>query len=153
MRALSGLLGTLVLFLGGCAPVFQRPSVEVMAVSVGSLGLTGATAEVELRVGNPNRVQLRILEVEYDLEVGEPDAGEGWERLADGVSVKEVILPPKDTVPVALEVPFRYGGLGAAVRSLLRSGEVGYHLRGRLRARGSLGEIVRPFEARGVVRP
>lgn len=126
---------------------------EVATVELASLGLRGGTASLGLRVGNPNRFDLRVGRVEYSLEVGEPGRDETWQLLADGASVPEVLLPGEDTVLVSLEVPFTYEGLGAAVRSLLGSGAVGYRLRGRLRARGSLGEIVRPFEARGTVRP
>lgn len=137
--------------LSSCAPRLRRPSVEVLAVRVTSLGLAGGTVDVDLEVVNPNARQIRIRRVDYDLQVAV--GAEDWESLTRGSTPEAVTLPARDTVMVTVPVPFEYEALGAALRSLLREGQLRYRLLGEVLA-GSAGlEFRRSFEARGRLGP
>ena len=145
-------LGWLCLSLAasGCALNVVPPSAEVVGIGLTSLGLTSGVAAVELDVWNPNRGDLEVREISYLLEVrGEEDGGE-WLKLGDGFHGRPVRLGSQDTTRVSLSVPFEYEGVGAAIRSLLRSGTVQYRVHGEVSLRRWFGDVRVPFAREGV---
>lgn len=148
-RAPATVLFTLV--LAGCALFYRDPTVTIADVRVLSLGFTGGTAEVVLEVENPNRFDLEVRGFDYRLEIRE--GPESWTELAQGVSEERVRLQKRSTDQVALTIPFRFQGVGSALRSWLQTGEIGYRMQGTVRARGPTGEVSLPFRSQGTLKP
>ncbi len=141
----------LLLTLTGCALFYRDPTVTIADVRVVSVGFTGGTAEVLLDVENPNRFALEVRAFQYRLEVR--DGPERWTELAVGESEERITLPRRSEERVSLLIPFRMQGVGTALLSWLESGEIGYRMEGRIRARGGVGEVNLPFRARGTLTP
>lgn len=144
-------MALLTLVLAGCALFYRDPTVTIADVRVLSLGFNGGTAEVILEVENPNRFDLEVRGFEYRLEVR--DGPERWTELAEGASEERVRLQKRSTDEVALTIPFRFQGVGSALRSWLSTGEIGYRMQGTVRARGPTGEVSLPFRSQGTLIP
>lgn len=153
--ALPGIFGGLALVAAlGCAAVFQAPEVSVVGLDVVSLGITGGTASVRLSVSNPNDRAVRVNGLRYRLRVEDPETGDGgWRTLSEGFRSESVTLEARDTVRIAVDVPFEYRAVGAAVRSLIQGRDVGYRLDGEVRIAGPVGEIRVPVTREGVLQP
>lgn len=129
-------------------------------VGLASVGITGATARVELEVFNPNRFSLNARSVEYTLhfhpgglpEGGEVPAGE-WRTLATGRSAEALALGGGETTPVTVLVPFEYAELGAAAASLLRDGTLRYRFSGAFTVGSPVGDLRVPFDRTGILDP
>ncbi|MFW5904654.1 MAG: LEA type 2 family protein [bacterium] len=116
-----------------------------------SLGLNAGMAEVVLEVDNPNFFSLEVREFDYRLEV--EDGEDRWANLAQGSTRESVTLPRRGIERVALEVPFDYEAVGAALRSWWNTGSVPYRIEGALSARGPGMVREFPFQARGRMAP
>lgn len=142
--------------LGACSLAFQPPEVRIAEVRLASLGLTQGTAELELEVVNRNRRSLDVQGVRYHLQVRddleEPQEGR-WVTLGEGFHSEAVALQGGDTTFVTVDVPFRYRAVGAAIRSLLRRGEVDYRLDGEVEVAGPLGPARVPIRTEGSLGP
>ncbi len=143
-------VGTIAVGLLGCSLLIQSPTVRVVNVQVTSLGLTQGTAEVGLRLVNPNGYGVRIQELVYRLDVEESG---GWLQLAADSLTRSVEVAGKDSAEVSLSVPFRYQALSSALWALLQDGEVTYRLMGDVQVRGPVGTFRIPFESRERLRP
>lgn len=139
--------------VSACGLVFESPSVRVVDVRLSSLGLTSGSAVVGLAVANPNRYDLRVQGFTYQLEIAESGRPDTWSELAAQAASDTTLLPGRDTVSVALRVPFRYQSLGVAVLALLQEGSVRYRFRGEAGVRGPLGTFQVPFDERGSITP
>ena len=162
LRFGPGLALLLVALLGqGCAFFYDPPEVRVVALRVASLGITSGTAELELEVHNRNSGDIRVRGLEYRLDIRRPGSDPGgeegdddpWMVLAEGFHAEPTTLSGDERTRVTIEIPFDYQALGAAVRSFLREGEVGYRLEGALGIDGPLGEYQVPLRTTGAVRP
>jgi LEA14-like dessication related protein len=153
IRLASRAAGVVLLagLIGGCALFYRNPTVQIADVRVIGLGFTSGTAEVLLRVENPNFFQLEVHEFEYVLEI--EDRYDRWRPLAEGRSEERVRLPRRSTETVTLEIPFSYEALGVALRSWWDTGEVTYRIEGDLIGRGPTGGMNLPFRASGQMRP
>lgn len=152
------------LFLGsvlsGCASLVKEPQVSLAEIGLSSVGLTGATARVELEVLNPNSFSLNARSVEYelaffpeDLPAGEEVPSGGWRTLATGRSAEELRLESGETTPVTLLVPFNYAELGAAASRLLQDGTLRYRFSGAFTVGSPLGDLRIPFDRNGLLDP
>lgn len=157
--AVPALLAALVL-VAGCASLVKEPSVRLARVSLSSVGITGATARVDLEVDNPNGFDLNARAVEYTLdfyperlEADGPVPEEGWRTLATGRSAEEVSLTGGETTPVQVLVPFSYSELGSAASRLLRDGSLRYRFTGAFTVASPLGDLRIPFDRIGVLDP
>lgn len=144
--------------VGGCALFVKQPAVSIADVRVVSLGLVGGTARVELEVENPNRFDLTVRSLSYELEVAEGGTGEGgeerWVRLSrEEETRRDLTVPGRGSVRVEVPVAFEYRAVGTALRSLLMDGEVRYRVQGIVRVRGPVGEHRLPFRSRGRMTP
>lgn len=144
----------LVLLTGwGCALFVKRPSVSIASVTVGSVGLSGATAQVAVQIVNPNRFDLTAQEVRYRLSFADEEAEGGWRTLAEGDSDERMRISGRDTTQVRLSVPFSYADLGRALGSLLSIGELRYRLEGDVKFDAPVKDVRVPFDRRGTLSP
>ncbi len=130
-----------------CAPSLQPPSVDLVQVRVTALGLTSGQAQVSLQVANPNTRGIRLYDVDYAVDVASSAEPESWILLGEGVTEADIVLPAEDTVDIEIDLLFSYAAIGAALRSLFRTGEVDYRVRGR--TDGPFGDVNVPFESAG----
>jgi LEA14-like dessication related protein len=137
----------------GCALFFENPSVSIAEVRVSSVGLTGATAQVELDVSNPNGFALTAEGVRYRLSFADAQAEEGWRTLAEGETEEKVVIAARDTTQVRLSVPFTYASLGRALQSLLNAGSLPYRLDGDVKIDAPVRDVRVAFDRRGSLEP
>jgi len=127
-----------VLAVAACGLRFREPDVQLAAVRLSALGLTGGTVHATFMVHNPNRFALGAAALTWDLSLNDP-ATAAWMPLASGVLDTAFRVPARDSARVELPVDFAYAGLGTALRSVLRSETVAYRLSGAI----SVNEPVR----------
>jgi LEA14-like dessication related protein len=139
--------------LPGCALFIKNPVVGIVDVRVAGLGLTGGTAELQLQVENPNRFDVTVREFTYVLTVADRPDAVRWDTLAIGVSIDTLYLSKRSIEVIPLRIPFRYSGLGTALRGLLFSGEIPYRVEGTVRARGAGISRQLPYSATGTLNP
>jgi hypothetical protein len=151
---------TLALVVSGCASLVKEPQVSLAQIGLSSIGLTGATARVDLEVMNPNAFSLDARAVEYelaffpdDLPAGQSVPAGGWRTLATGRTAEELRLAGGETTPVTVLVPFSYSELGAAASRLLQDGTLRYRFTGAFTVGSPLGDIRIPFDRDGVLDP
>jgi LEA14-like dessication related protein len=133
---------------------YRAPTVSVGQVRLASLGLTGGSLAVGLKVENPNRYALESRGFRYTLSFAEDGPnGRGWQTLVEGRVDRVVRVPAGGVAPVEVQVPFETAAVGAALLRLLRQGELEYRFTGELLAGTPLGEKRIPFDERGLFRP
>ena len=137
----------------GCTG-FKKPTIELEGISLGSVGLTGGTLNVNLRVENPNAIGFRADDLRYELFLRSPGSDAGspqWERLAEGTYDEEIRIGARETRVVAIPVEFRLSQLGPAASSIMRSGRVDYRATGTVRVRAAGSSRTVPFSKTGNV--
>lgn len=144
---LACLATLLLLLLGGCSALTQRPEpprVSLAGIELLSLGLFEQRFRVRLNLDNPNDYALPVSGVDYALEVN-------GQAFADGRSREAVELPANGRAQMELDVSANLGALlGQAL--LLQQGRLpalDYRLTGRLRLMDGLFSV--PFERQGSV--
>lgn len=150
LRNFGGLAALLA--VGACALFMRAPSVRIAGVSVGGLGLDGATARISLEVSNPNSFELTSAGLEYLLSFQEGDSAAeetAWRVIAEGFSDETASVPGNETRQVTVSVPFRYEDVGRAVRQFREEGELHYRLTGHVRFDAPLRNVQVPFEQTG----
>jgi LEA14-like dessication related protein len=153
-RTLTLALFALLTFVSAACTGFKRPEIELENVEIGSLGLSGGTLLVNVRVTNPNPIGVRADDLKYELVVRAPRdsaSADAWRRLSSGSYTQEIEVGARQTRTVQVPVDFRYSELGDAFRSVLRSGQISYRANGtvRVRAAGASREV--PFRKTGSV--
>jgi LEA14-like dessication related protein len=141
--------------LSACALFMKSPAVRIAGVSVGALGLDGATARIALEVSNPNGFTLTSAGLEYlfAFQEGDPTAAEetAWRVIAEGFSDESASVPGNETRQVTLSIPFRYQDVGRAVQQFRDEGGLRYRLTGRVRFDAPLRDVQVPFEQTGTM--
>jgi LEA14-like dessication related protein len=144
--AAAGAAVLTVLALAGCAGIGRR--LETPRISLANLRVVEASGletvfEVELRVLNPNEMDLEVKGVDCELEVnGQP--------FARGISAAQVTIPAygAEIVPVRA-----FSSVLSIFRSLVglsKSAELGYRIKGKLRIGGdAILPPLLPFESSG----
>jgi LEA14-like dessication related protein len=120
----------LPLLLASCATLrqlqFETPTVELAAIEITGIGVSGGSLLLVLDVFNPNDYDIRTTWVEASLELDDTHFGtatlEGDETL---------LASSRTTVEIPAE--FTWEGLGAGARALLQRGALHYDLETRLR--------------------
>jgi LEA14-like dessication related protein len=133
---------------------FKKPTIELEGISLGSVGLTGGTLNVNLRVENPNAMGFRADELHYELFLRSPDSDASspqWNRLAEGTYDEDIVIGARETRVVAIPVEFRLSQLGPAASSIMRSGRVDYRATGTVRVRAAGSSRTVPFSKTGNV--
>ncbi|HEX6039733.1 LEA type 2 family protein [Longimicrobium sp.] len=142
-----------LLVLSQACTGFRRPTIEMEGVELGSVGLTGGTLLVNLRVENPNAIGFRAEDLKYDLFLRQPGQNaaseDGWERLTGGTYEEDIVIRARETKTVQIPVNFRLTDLGPAASSVLRTGRFDYRVTGtvNVRAAGTRREV--PFRKTG----
>ena len=133
---------------------FKKPTIELEGISLGSVGLSGGTLNVNLRVENPNAIGFRADDLRYELFLRAPDSDPGsprWDRLAEGTYDEEIVIGARETRTVQVPVEFRLSQLGPAASSVMRSGRVDYRATGTVRVRAAGSSRTVPFSKTGNV--
>jgi LEA14-like dessication related protein len=149
------LLAVLALMtLASACTGFKKPTIELEGISLGSVGLSGGTLLVNLRVENPNAIGFRADDLRYELFLRAPDSDPGsprWDRLAEGMYDEEIVIGARETRTVQVPVEFRLSQLGPAASSVMRSGRVDYRATGTVRVRAAGSSRTVPFSKTGNV--
>lgn len=150
----------LLVSLSGCASLVKEPRVSLASIELASIGITSATARVELDVFNPNGFGLNARAVEYTLAFhpSTPDElpavpTDEWRTLAAGRSAEAISLEANATTPVTVMVPFSYAEIGAAAARLLQYGRLRYRFSGAFTVGSPIGDLRIPFDRDGVLDP
>jgi hypothetical protein len=129
----------------GCAAIprsFIDPQVQLRAVGVRALDLTGGTLDLHLDVYNPNRFDLRGTRLELGFDVDGSHVGDI--ALDDDFNVAD-----GDTTRVVLPLRFTWTGANAAARAALNYGEIPYTMKGQVQLDTPIGARVVPFTRSG----
>jgi LEA14-like dessication related protein len=133
---------------------FKKPTIELEGISLGSVGLSGGTLLVNLRVENPNSIGFRADDLRYELFLRAPDSDASsprWDRLAEGTYDEEIVIGARETRTVQVPVEFRLSQLGPAASAVMRSGRVDYRATGTVRVRAAGSSRTVPFSKTGNV--
>ena len=121
---------------------FIDPQVQLRAVGVRGLDLTGGTLDLHLDVYNPNQFDLRGTRIELGFEVDGSHVGDI--ALDDDFNVTD-----GDTTRVVLPLRFTWTGANAAARAALNYGEIPYTMMGQVQLDTPIGARVVPFTRSG----
>lgn len=123
---------------------FERPTIDLTAVEVTGIGLTGGSLNLVLDVYNPNRYELRAGRLSVALALEETHFG-------DALVERPVVLPPREHTAVDVPLRFTWEGVGAGARALLTRGSVRYAMDGQFLAETPAGERGVELRTGGVV--
>lgn len=142
------LLSFLVPLACSCATLrqlsFEQPTVELEALEITDLDLSGGSLTLVLDVFNPNGYDIRTVRVEALLDLEDTHFGSAtWEDA--------VTLGAGAHTEVRVPAEFTWEGVGAGARALLQRGALKYELETRLRVETSLGGRNLSFSNRGEV--
>lgn len=131
---------------------FRKPTIELEGVQLGSVGLTGGTLLVNVRVENPNAIGFRVENVAYELflrESGDSADEQGWERLTSGNYDEDIAIRARETRTVQLPIEFRFADLGPVAQSVMRTGRFNYRVAGTVQVRAAGTTRTVPFRKTG----
>ncbi len=123
---------------------FERPTLELEALEITSLGLSGVSLVLWLDVYNPNDYDIRTTRVDVALDLEETHFG-------SALLEESVRLAAAAHTRVRVPAEFTWEGVGAGARALLERGAVKYALETRLRVDTSVGGRTLSFRNRGEV--
>lgn len=115
-----------VLLLGGCAGL-KPPSISVADIEVIEVGLFEQRLAIRLRVQNPNKVEIPINGLSFEVELnGEP--------FATGVSDKAIKVPRLGEAVLEVNVVTGFAGILRQIQILSRGNvdAIPYRIKGRL---------------------
>lgn len=141
-----------VMTLASACTGFRKPTIEMEGIELGSVGLSGGTILVNVRVENPNPVGFRAERVNYELFLRTPrDSADeqGWERLTSGSHEEDIVIRANETRTVQIPVEFRLSELGPVASSILRTGRFNYRVTGDVRVRAAGSTRTVPFRKTG----
>lgn len=149
MRRLAAIVvAASAMAVAGCSVLgrqaFQNPVVNLRSVAVRGLGLTGGSLDVKLSVYNPNHFRLDATHLNYRVNLAGDSVTVAAGSLANKFSVND-----GDSSIVTIPVDFTYAGLGAAGRSLINTGVVGYHVLGDVTVGTMVGNFTVPYSTVG----
>ena len=131
---------------------FRNPTIELEGGELGSVGLSGGTILVNVRVENPNAMGFRAENVNYELFLRAPrdSANEqGWERLTGGTYEEDIVVRGRESRVVQIPVEFRLSDLGPVAQSVMRTGRFNYRVAGTVQVRAAVTTRTVPFRKTG----
>lgn len=133
-----------------CSSALRQPEVRLESVSIGGVGLRGATLYADVEVRNPNRFSLETRQLNYDLQLPDPENSGAWVSFAQGTIDERVRVGSNSSTTIRVPIQFRYDDAGGAIRSIMDSGTFNYRVRGDVRLTEPVGRTI-PFSKTGVV--
>lgn len=141
----SAVLGAAVLVSVACAGIpatFLDPELQLTAVDVRGLGLTGGTFDLHVDVYNPNRFDLRGTRMELGFDVDKTHVG-------DITFTDEFRVQRGDTTSLVLPLRFTWTGANAAARAALEYGDIPFTMIGQVFLKTPGGDRVVAFTRTG----
>lgn len=141
-----------LLVLANACTGFRKPTIELEGVELGSVGLSGGTLLVNVRVQNPNSMGFRAENLNYELFLRTPrDSADeqGWERLTSGTYEEDITIRARETRTVQIPVEFRLSDLGPVAQSVMRTGRFNYRVTGTVQVRAAGTTRTVPFRKTG----
>lgn len=143
-------IAVVVLLAGiGACTGFRKPTIELEGVQLGSVGLSGGTLLVNVRVENPNSIGFRAENLNYEMFLRSPNDPNAWDRLTSGTYDEEIVIGARETRTVQIPVAFRLSDLGPAASSIMRSGRLDYRVAGTVQVRAAGTSRTVPFRKTG----
>jgi LEA14-like dessication related protein len=134
--------------LAACATLgqlrFEQPTVDLQAIEITGIGVSGGSLVLVLDVFNPN---------DYDIRTTWVEASLGLEDTHFGTAVLEgdEVLVASSRTLVEIPAEFTWEGVGAGARALLQRGALRYDLETKLRVETSIGGRTLTLRNRGEV--
>jgi len=141
-------VSVLAAVLGSCATLgrlsFKEPELQLEAINITGLGLTGGTFDLVFDVYNPNdyRIRSNRLEVGVDLE---------GTHFGDALLERPLDLSPTNHSRVVVPVRFEWAGVGAGAKAMLTRQALGYGLTGTVFLDTPLGDRTVTLRGKGNV--
>lgn len=133
-----------------CSSAVRQPEVRLESVSIGGVGLRGATLYADVHVSNPNSFALETRALTYDLQLPDPEDANGWVSFAKGTVDERVRVGSNSSTIIKIPIQFRYDDADGAIRSIMDTGTFNYRVRGDVRLTEPFGRTI-PFTKTGVV--
>ena len=138
-----------VAFLGaGCSSAIKQPQINLTSVSVGGIGLRGASLIAHVDIANPNSFDLETDSITYELEAADATDANSWTRVSQGTVTERIRVDDHGRTTVDIPIEFNYSSLSGAMRSILDRGTFNYRVRGQAFVREPLRRSV-PFSKTG----
>ena len=129
-RATAGVCLVALTALGGCAltPHFEKPTLAVRHVDVESANFTEQHLRVHVRAHNPNRIDLPIHSIRYDVALG-------GEPLGRGETDSAFVVPARGDADFSMTVTTHLATVLVKLLPKLKDGGHGleYHIDGTVR--------------------
>ena len=141
-----------LLVLANACTGFRKPTIELEGVELGSVGLSGGTLLVNVRVQNPNSMGFRAENLNYELFLRTPRDStdeQGWERLTSGTYEEDIVIRARESRTVQIPVEFRLSDLGPVAQSVMRTGRFNYRVAGTVQVRAAGTTRTVPFRKTG----
>ena len=131
---------------GNLVPLaFTPPTVRLHHLALRNTTLSGGTMDIVMAFYNPNRLRVSGTRLEAGLDIDN-------NHLGDAVLSDAFQLTDQDTTLITVPLAFQWMGAAMAVRSVLNSGTVNYHINGKASVNTPLGQpLAVPFSGDGTV--
>lgn len=137
------LIAASLMLLCSCIHIFfEKPSVTLKSLSA-TPSLKGIEIRFGLEVNNPNRYDLSLESLSFNLIVDEESSG-------SGLIESPVLLPARTTVNVEIPVMADMKLLGKCLSVIVRGKELQYRVEGDALVKAALGEKNFHFSRQGV---
>jgi LEA14-like dessication related protein len=139
----------LLLSLAGCAEVgkvigasFERPRLVFESWEPRDVDLEGATVALRWRIDNPNAVGLRVIDLDYRLDVE-------THRAVTGSAGGGIRIPSRGSAPIELPVRVRYADVPPIAQALFTKETLAWRVSGEAAIDTPVGAIRIPFSHDG----
>ena len=134
-----------VLLLAGCAGLFfDEPTITLKEIHIRQLSLTDASLVFVAEIQNPNRYELRLKSLDYNVYMDDRETG-------GGTLQKEISVPASSSAPVEIPVSARFGSLGAVAKMYISGQELPYRIEGKALVKAGLFDRTFPFSHTGTL--
>jgi LEA14-like dessication related protein len=147
-RSIFGAVITAALLGTGCSSAVKQPEISLASLSVGGIGLRGATLVAHVDIRNPNSFDLETDSITYELEAADANDPNRWARVSQGVVSERIKVDDHGRTTVEIPIEFNYSSLSGAMRSIVDRGTFNYRIRGNAFVREPLRRSV-PFSKTG----
>lgn len=128
----------------GCSlleKAIDPPKVEFQQARVEDVGLTKATVLFDLKILNPNPIDIKVDSVDYKLRLNDKD-------VAEGIVNKTTVLPAQKSAALSIPVEVEYRRFMDSLLSALQKPDANYLIQGKAR----IGPFSVPFERKGILK-